>query len=250
MRYRGRQPQTPPGRTAIEATAPRSRDGRLGAWSLKRRSAFRRGSDERDGQAPAEARRRIVATAIVSTQACQKTKAAARAGARRACLAEQVWARRGRHARRDHEAGLPRLGPAHDRGHGRGRETAHFSGHDVSLSFTRATNPFAFESVDAAQTFYEQHYGPMIKTHDRSRRKAAGPTAAPSFASCSTDWPARTTLDRLGELLRVGEGCECLHGSVLEAHQLRAVNSRRSVGSREPRSHCGACPVDRRLVVV
>jgi hypothetical protein len=93
MRYRGRQPQTPPGRTAIEATAPRSRDGRLGAWSLKRRSAFRRGSDERDGQAPAEARRRIVTTAIVSNQACQKTKAAARARARRAFLAEQVWAR-------------------------------------------------------------------------------------------------------------------------------------------------------------
>jgi len=28
------------------------------------------------------------------------------------------------------------------------------------------------------------------------------------------------------EYLRVGEGCECLHGSVLEAHQLWAVISR------------------------
>ncbi len=38
--------------------------------------------------------------------------------------------------------------------------------------------------------------------------------------------PDTHDVDRLGELLRVGEGCECLHGSVLEAHQLWAVISR------------------------
>jgi hypothetical protein len=33
-------------------------------------------------------------------------------------------------------------------------------------------------------------------------------------------------VDRLGEPLRVCEGCECWHGSVLEAHRLWAVISR------------------------
>jgi SAM-dependent methyltransferase len=42
-----------------------------------------------------------------------------------------------------------------------------FPGHDLALSFTRATNPFVFESVDAYQTFFEHNYGPMIKAHDR-----------------------------------------------------------------------------------
>ena len=42
-----------------------------------------------------------------------------------------------------------------------------FSHYDVTLSFTRASNLFAFESVDAYQTFFEHHYGPTIKAQEK-----------------------------------------------------------------------------------
>ena len=42
-----------------------------------------------------------------------------------------------------------------------------FAGHDVTASFKRASNLFAFESVDAYQTFFEQRYGPTIKAQER-----------------------------------------------------------------------------------
>jgi ubiquinone/menaquinone biosynthesis C-methylase UbiE len=42
-----------------------------------------------------------------------------------------------------------------------------FSRHDVTLSFSRATNLFAFESVDAYQTFFEERYGPTIKAQEK-----------------------------------------------------------------------------------
>jgi ubiquinone/menaquinone biosynthesis C-methylase UbiE len=42
-----------------------------------------------------------------------------------------------------------------------------FARHDVTLSFTRASNLFAFESVDAYQTFFEQRYGPTIKAQEK-----------------------------------------------------------------------------------
>ncbi len=42
-----------------------------------------------------------------------------------------------------------------------------FAHHDVTLSFTRAKNLFAFESVDAYQTFFEQRYGPTIKAQEK-----------------------------------------------------------------------------------
>jgi len=42
-----------------------------------------------------------------------------------------------------------------------------FANHQVTLSFARATNPFVFESVDAYQTFFEQHYGPTIKAQEK-----------------------------------------------------------------------------------
>jgi SAM-dependent methyltransferase len=42
-----------------------------------------------------------------------------------------------------------------------------FSGHDVTLSFTRGYNTFAFDSVDAYQTFFEQRYGPTIKAQEK-----------------------------------------------------------------------------------
>jgi SAM-dependent methyltransferase len=42
-----------------------------------------------------------------------------------------------------------------------------FAGHDVTVSFTRASNLFAFDSVDAYQTFFEQHYGPTIKAQEK-----------------------------------------------------------------------------------
>jgi len=42
-----------------------------------------------------------------------------------------------------------------------------FAGHDVTLSFTRASNLFAFESVDAYQTFFEERYGPTIKAQEK-----------------------------------------------------------------------------------
>ena len=42
-----------------------------------------------------------------------------------------------------------------------------FAGHDVTLSFTRASNLFAFESVEAYQTFFEQRYGPTIKAQEK-----------------------------------------------------------------------------------
>jgi SAM-dependent methyltransferase len=42
-----------------------------------------------------------------------------------------------------------------------------FAGHDVTVSFERKSNLFAFDSVDAYQTFFEQHYGPTIKAEER-----------------------------------------------------------------------------------
>jgi len=42
-----------------------------------------------------------------------------------------------------------------------------FARHDVTLSFTRASNLFAFESVDAYQTFFEERYGPTIKAQEK-----------------------------------------------------------------------------------
>jgi SAM-dependent methyltransferase len=42
-----------------------------------------------------------------------------------------------------------------------------FARHDVTLSYTRASNLFAFDSVDAYQTFFEQRYGPTIKAQEK-----------------------------------------------------------------------------------
>jgi ubiquinone/menaquinone biosynthesis C-methylase UbiE len=42
-----------------------------------------------------------------------------------------------------------------------------FARHNVTLSFERASNLFAFESVDAYQTFFEQRYGPTIKAQEK-----------------------------------------------------------------------------------
>ena len=42
-----------------------------------------------------------------------------------------------------------------------------FAGHDVTLSFTRESNLFAFDSVDAYQTFFEERYGPTIKAQEK-----------------------------------------------------------------------------------
>jgi ubiquinone/menaquinone biosynthesis C-methylase UbiE len=42
-----------------------------------------------------------------------------------------------------------------------------FARHNVTLSFERATNLFAFESVDAYQTFFEERYGPTIKAQEK-----------------------------------------------------------------------------------
>jgi SAM-dependent methyltransferase len=42
-----------------------------------------------------------------------------------------------------------------------------FTGHDVTLSFTRESNLFAFDSVDAYQTFFEERYGPTIKAQEK-----------------------------------------------------------------------------------
>jgi len=42
-----------------------------------------------------------------------------------------------------------------------------FAKHDVTVSFTRASNLFAFESVDAYQRFFEERYGPTIKAQEK-----------------------------------------------------------------------------------
>ena len=42
-----------------------------------------------------------------------------------------------------------------------------FAAHDVAISFTRATNLFAFDSVDGYQTFFEERYGPTIKAQEK-----------------------------------------------------------------------------------
>lgn len=42
-----------------------------------------------------------------------------------------------------------------------------FARHDVTLSFNRWLNLFAFDSVDAYQTFFEQRYGPTIKAQEK-----------------------------------------------------------------------------------
>ena len=42
-----------------------------------------------------------------------------------------------------------------------------FARRDVTLSFTRASNLFSFESVDAYQTFFEERYGPTIKAQEK-----------------------------------------------------------------------------------
>jgi SAM-dependent methyltransferase len=41
-----------------------------------------------------------------------------------------------------------------------------FTRHDVTPSFRRGSNVFAFESVGAYQTFFEERYGPTIKAQD------------------------------------------------------------------------------------
>ena len=42
-----------------------------------------------------------------------------------------------------------------------------FARHDVTLSFTRDSNLFAFDSVDAYQAFFEERYGPTIKAQEK-----------------------------------------------------------------------------------
>ena len=42
-----------------------------------------------------------------------------------------------------------------------------FAHHQVTLSFTRGSNTFIFDSVDAYQSFFEQHYGPTIKAQEK-----------------------------------------------------------------------------------
>ncbi len=42
-----------------------------------------------------------------------------------------------------------------------------FARHEVTLSFARASNLFAFDSVDDYQTFFEQRYGPTIKAQEK-----------------------------------------------------------------------------------
>jgi len=42
-----------------------------------------------------------------------------------------------------------------------------FAGTDVELEFERGTNPFVFASIDEYMTFFEDRYGPTIKTRER-----------------------------------------------------------------------------------
>jgi hypothetical protein len=42
-----------------------------------------------------------------------------------------------------------------------------FARHDVTLSFNRGLNLFAFDSVDSYQTFFDQRYGPTIKAQEK-----------------------------------------------------------------------------------
>jgi ubiquinone/menaquinone biosynthesis C-methylase UbiE len=42
-----------------------------------------------------------------------------------------------------------------------------FAPHNVTLSFRRASNLFAFDSVETYQTFFEQRYGPTIKAQEK-----------------------------------------------------------------------------------
>jgi ubiquinone/menaquinone biosynthesis C-methylase UbiE len=48
-----------------------------------------------------------------------------------------------------------------------------FDGHEVTLAFTRASNLFAFDSVEAYQTFFEQRYGPTIKAQEKLTSKGS-----------------------------------------------------------------------------
>ena len=47
-----------------------------------------------------------------------------------------------------------------------------FAGHDLSLSFERAMNPFVFPTVEEYMTFFEERYGPTIKA--KARLQAEG----------------------------------------------------------------------------
>jgi len=42
-----------------------------------------------------------------------------------------------------------------------------FEGTGVELEFERGTNPFVFDSIDEYMTFFEERYGPTIKTRDK-----------------------------------------------------------------------------------
>ena len=42
-----------------------------------------------------------------------------------------------------------------------------FAGTDVELEFERGTNPFVFDSIEEYMTFFEDRYGPTIKTRER-----------------------------------------------------------------------------------
>ena len=42
-----------------------------------------------------------------------------------------------------------------------------FARHDVTVSFERGSNLFAFDTVEAYQTFFEQRYGPTIRAQEK-----------------------------------------------------------------------------------
>ena len=42
-----------------------------------------------------------------------------------------------------------------------------FADHDVTLEFERATSPWVFPNVEAFQDYFEEFYGPTIKTKAR-----------------------------------------------------------------------------------
>ena len=63
-----------------------------------------------------------------------------------------------------------------------------FTLHQVELSFTRATNLFAFDTVESYQTFFEQHYGPTVKAQEKL-------TSEGSWSDCRAE--LRELFDRM-----------------------------------------------------
>jgi hypothetical protein len=112
-----------------------------------------------------------------------------------------------------------------------------FAPHDVTPSFTKASNLFAFGSVDVYQTFFEHRYGPTIKAQEKLvpegrwdecrvahlRERTGGQLERERMPACD---PGDTPGDQTAHTGAAQQGPCCLVAQVVEpdrAHQIAEV---------------------------